>query len=70
MVMNPSVFNHLDVLSECNLEQLVFNELTNNEQLSVFRHDGYWQSLDTERDAVKITGLYLENKRPWLSNKI
>jgi len=70
MVMKPSVFNHLDVLSECNLEQLVFNELTNNEQLSVFRHDGYWQSVDTERDAVKITRLYLENKRPWLSNKI
>jgi glucose-1-phosphate cytidylyltransferase len=70
MVMNPSIFAYLDVLSECNLERLVFNELTDSEQLSVFRHNAYWQSVDTERDADKIAELYLENKRPWLSNKI
>lgn len=70
MVMNTSIFSYLDVLSECNLERRVFKDLTDGEQMSVYRHDGYWQSVDTERDIDKITGLYLENKRPWLSNKI
>ncbi|MFZ0615800.1 MAG: hypothetical protein WAN16_05050 [Chthoniobacterales bacterium] len=70
IVMNPSIFDYLDVLSECNLERCVFNELTNSKQLAVFRHEGYWQSVDTERDTDRVTGLYLANKRPWLSNKI
>jgi glucose-1-phosphate cytidylyltransferase len=66
MVMNPSIFRYLDVLSECNLEQTVFSDLTKDNQLMVHRHNGYWQSVDAERDIDKITHLYMENRRPWL----
>lgn len=67
IAMSPSIFEHLDVFSECNLEREVFNKLAPAGQIGVFPHAGYWQAVDTERDLQTVTRLYLENKRPWLS---
>lgn len=67
MVMNPEIFAHLDVFSECSLEREVFSKLASIREVGVFPHTGYWQAVDTERDLQMVTQLYLENKRPWLS---
>ena len=67
MMMEPEIFSHLDVFSECNLEREVFTKLSKLRQVGVFHHDGFWQAVDTERDLNLVTQLYLDNKRPWLS---
>lgn len=67
MVMSQAIFEHLDVLNECNLEREVFSKLAAERQVGVFPHIGFWQAVDTERDLHSVSHLYMENKRPWLS---
>jgi glucose-1-phosphate cytidylyltransferase len=67
MLMEPAIFDHLEVFNECKLEREVFTKLAAKRLVGVFPHDGYWQAVDTERDAQIVNQLYVENKRPWLS---
>ena len=67
MVMEPDIFDHLDLMNECALERETFAKLTAAHQIGVFPHNGYWQAVDTERDLQTVTQLYTENQRPWLS---
>ena len=36
--------------------------------LTVFRHPGYWASMDTQRDMEQLTELYVSGKAPWTSS--
>jgi glucose-1-phosphate cytidylyltransferase len=67
MVMEPGIFDHLELVNECTLEREVFAKLVALQQAAVFPHDGYWQAVDTERDLQTVSRLYTENQRPWLS---
>lgn len=67
MVVEPGIFQHLDIVNECTLEREVFAQLAAARQVEVFPHTGYWQAVDTERDLQTVTRLYTENQRPWLS---
>lgn len=67
MAMEPGVFDHLEPVNECILEQEVFTKLADAQQIGVYAHNGYWQAVDTERDLQTVTRLYTENQRPWLS---
>jgi len=67
MVMEPGIFEHLDIVNECVLEREVFTKLAAARQVGVFPHTGYWQAVDTERDLQTVTRLYTDNQRPWLS---
>lgn len=66
MVANASLFEKLSPISECNLETEVFQTLIESSQLSLFKHDDFWQNIDTERDIDQLQKLYDINKRPWL----
>lgn len=66
MVASEKIFDKLSPISECDLENEVFTTLANEDQIALFRHDGFWQNVDTERDLEYIQGLYEANKRPWL----
>jgi len=67
MVMSQSIFKHLELFSECNLEREVFSKLAAMRQVGIYPHSGYWQAIDTERDLQQVNQLYIDNKRPWLS---
>lgn len=66
MVASDKIFEKLSPISECNLETEVFNTLIAEKQIHLFKHDGFWQNVDTERDIEYLQGLYDMNKRPWL----
>jgi glucose-1-phosphate cytidylyltransferase len=66
MVASENIFSKLSPISECNLETEVFSTLVNEKQLAVWKHDGFWQNADTERDIDFLQNLYDNNKRPWL----
>lgn len=66
MVANDNIFEKLSPISECNLENEVFNTLIEENQISLWKHDDFWQNIDTERDIEYIQHLYDSNKRPWL----
>lgn len=66
MVANEKIFEKLSPITECNLEGEVFGQLTNDSQLNLYLHNGFWQNVDTERDQDYLSNLYDSNKRPWL----
>ena len=66
MVAEAELFQKLSPITECNLETEVFELLTNEDQLNIFIHDGFWQNVDTERDQDFLNHQYEINKRPWL----
>lgn len=48
-----------------NWERDVLPKLANIKQLGVFRHDGFWQSMDTVRDRNHLESLWSSNSAPW-----
>jgi len=66
MVANENIFEKLSPISECNLEGEIFDILLKENQLGLWKHNDFWQNIDTERDIEYVQGLYDINKRPWM----
>jgi glucose-1-phosphate cytidylyltransferase len=62
-VFEPEIF---DLLTEtCVLEKDVLPELARAGQLSAFKHEGFWQPMDTYRESQLLNQLWNEEKAPW-----
>ncbi|MBF2066710.1 MAG: glucose-1-phosphate cytidylyltransferase [Calothrix sp. C42_A2020_038] len=46
-------------------EQEPLEKLAEKEQLSAFKHSGFWQPMDTLRDKNYLEDLWNKNKAPW-----
>jgi glucose-1-phosphate cytidylyltransferase len=46
-------------------EEEPLQSLALDNQLSAFRHDGYWQPMDTLRDKRRLELLWQEGNAPW-----
>lgn len=58
----------LDYLStdeSCVLEQSPLRKLASDDQLSVFRHRGFWHCMDTQRDYDSLNRMWREDAAPW-----
>jgi len=63
-VLEPSVFDYLkDDTTVWERESL--ERLTKENQLSAFKHTGFWQPLDTLRDKNYLDKLWNSNNSPW-----
>ncbi len=47
------------------LERDVLEPLAQEGQLMVWRHDGFWQCMDTLRDVRTLTALWQSDRAPW-----
>ena len=65
-VFSPEIFDYID--GDVMLERQPLARLAKNNQLSAFKHDGFWQCADTLRDIKQLEGLVSSGKAPWLSN--
>jgi glucose-1-phosphate cytidylyltransferase len=64
MVCEPGIFDYMeDDLT--NLEADTLEHLAEDGQLAAFRHDGFWQCMDTLRDKRYLEGLWQAGKAPW-----
>lgn len=52
---------------DCILERDPLMKLARNGQLNVFRHRGFWASMDTQRDREYLTKLVQSGTPPWLT---
>ena len=64
MVMEPSIFEYLSG-DECVLEQTPMDLLANERALGVYKHDGFWQCMDTLRDKTYLEELLKKGEAPW-----
>jgi glucose-1-phosphate cytidylyltransferase len=58
----------LDYLSEderCDLEKEPLERLAREGQLAMYRHEGFWQCMDTLRDFQLLNGIWDKGNAPW-----
>lgn len=63
-VLSPKVIDKISSDSTI-WEQEPLNELANDNQLMAFKHEGFWQPMDTLRDKNYLQNLWDNNKAPW-----
>lgn len=64
MVLEPEVFNYLDGDSSV-LEVDLLEKLSLEKQLVAFRHNGFWQCMDTLRDKRQLEAAWHSDAPPW-----
>lgn len=65
MVMEPEVFDYLSVDQDCILERAPLENLARDGKLGIYRHNGFWRCMDTQRDREMLEKLWTENCAPW-----
>lgn len=64
MILEPKVFEYIKDDSIV-LEQEPFETLAQAGQLMAYRHEGYWQCMDTQRDKQTLDELWNTGNAPW-----
>jgi len=65
MVLEPNVFDYIKGGDETIFEQGPLQKLSADGQLAAYKHDGYWQCMDTLRDKERLEDLWKTGKAPW-----
>jgi len=63
-VCQPSVLDYIDG-DETIFEQEPLSNLATDSQLMAFKHEGFWQSMDTLRDKKILCSLWDNKNAPW-----
>ena len=64
-VFNKAIFSHLTNDDNCDLEYGVLEQLSQEGQVKVYRHNGSWASMDTFRDMEYLNKLWDKGEAEW-----
>lgn len=64
MVLQPEIFDYIDG-DETVFEKEPLEKVASQGQLAAYKHDGYWQCMDTKREKDKLDELWESGKAPW-----
>lgn len=64
-VLSPKVVDRVEG-DDSVWEQEPLNTLVEDGELMAFKHDGFWQPMDTLRDKMKLEELIESKKAPWM----
>jgi glucose-1-phosphate cytidylyltransferase len=62
-IFQPQIFDYLT--PEVILEDEPLQALSAKNQLSAFRHEGFWQPMDTFRESKMLNDLWDKGQAPW-----
>ena len=65
MVCDRQFFDYLPDDPNMMLEQDPMKQLARDQQLSVYKHDGFWQPMDNYTEFSLLNKLWKENNAPW-----
>ena len=65
MVMEPEVFRYLNEDENCILERRPMETLAQEGRLGIYKHSGFWQCMDTQRDRGRLERLWSDRDAPW-----
>jgi glucose-1-phosphate cytidylyltransferase len=63
-VLDRSVIDHIEG-DQTTWEREPMERLAESGQLAAFRHEGFWQPMDTLRDKQTLEGLWTSGRAPW-----
>lgn len=64
-MFNREFLKYLTPAENCDFEFGVLQRLSRDGQLMAYKHNGYWQCMDTVRDAEYLNKLWQSNSPPW-----
>lgn len=64
MVLQPEIFDYIEGGDECVFEKQPLETLAAMRQLAAYKHEGFWQCMDTQRDKQQLEELW-KNGAPW-----
>jgi glucose-1-phosphate cytidylyltransferase len=64
-VFRREIFKYLDEHESCILERAPLERLAAERQLHAYRHDGFWQCLDTLKDHMLLEEIWRSGRVPW-----
>lgn len=64
-VFQRTLLDALDSSPDCILERGPLESLATRDQLRVYRHSGFWGSMDTYRDYLQLNEQWARGERPW-----
>ena len=64
MVLNPEIIDYIDGDSTP-FEKEPLETVASKGQLKAYKHDGFWQCMDTMRDKELLEKLWVNNQAPW-----
>jgi glucose-1-phosphate cytidylyltransferase len=62
-IFDKRIFNYLDDNSV--LENEPLEKLVADKELMAYRHEEFWQPMDTYRETQELNGLWESNEAPW-----
>lgn len=65
MVLEPAIFDYIDG-DDCILERKPLETLAAEGKLDCYKHDGFWQCMDTLRDKEKLEKMITNGTAPWM----
>jgi glucose-1-phosphate cytidylyltransferase len=63
-VFKPEVFDYIEG-DHSSLENYTLEKLVSRRQLAAYKHENFWQCMDTLRDKRLLNGLWSEGNAPW-----
>ena len=64
MVLEPQIFDYIEGDSTV-FEKAPLEIAARNEQLVAYKHNGFWQCMDTQRDKMQLEEMWDNGKAPW-----
>lgn len=65
-VANKRLFEYLDEKDDLVFEQEPMRNLVRDGELMVFKHEGFWQPMDTSREYQLLNSLFERGEAPWV----
>lgn len=65
MVFNKELLKYLTPDESCDLEAGIFEQLATEGKIAVFKHEGLWACMDTERDLNYLEKVWKNNEAFW-----
>lgn len=62
-VLERKIFDYLE--DDCELEEEPMEELAKERQITMYKHEKFWQCMDTYRDNIFLQSLWEKGKAPW-----
>jgi glucose-1-phosphate cytidylyltransferase len=63
-VLKPDIFDRIDG-DQSIWEEEALKELAESNQLVAFKHDGFWQPMDTLKEKIMLNDLWNNGNAPW-----
>ena len=65
MVFNNKLFDYLTDDEDCDFEFKVLEKLSKIGEVMAYKHNGFWECMDHERDVSHLNNLWRKNQARW-----